>query len=241
MEVIYIIGIYKITNIINNKSYIGQSTNIERRFKEHCYKGYRSRIMLDIAIKKYGKENFTFEVIEECEPDKLNERETYWIKYYDTVESGYNSSYGGDFQSRGSNNGRALITEEDVVNIRIAYNQHKRRKDIYENYKDIITFGNFAGIWDGRTWRHIMPEVYTEENKRYYSREATNGEKSYKAKFTNDEVLQCRQRYVNETAQQIYQDFKDRCKYQSFQHILCGRSYKDLPIYLKKEKKWINL
>ena len=126
MEVIYIIGIYKITNIINNKSYIGQSANIERRFKEHCYKGYRSRIMLDIAIKKYGKENFTFEVVEECEPDKLNERETYWIKYYNTVESGYNSSYGGDFQSRGSNNGRALITEEDVVNIRIAYNQHKR-------------------------------------------------------------------------------------------------------------------
>ena len=86
-----------------------------------------------------------------------------------------------------------------------------------------------------------MPEVYTEENKRYYSREATNGEKSCKAKFTNDEVLRCRQRYMNETAQQIYQDFKDRCKYQSFQGILCGRSYKDLPIYLKKEKKWINL
>ena len=59
MEVIYIIGIYKITNIINNKSYIGQSANIERRFKEHCYKGYRSGIMLDIAIKKYGKENFS--------------------------------------------------------------------------------------------------------------------------------------------------------------------------------------
>lgn len=56
MEVIYIIGIYKITNIINNKSYIGQLANIERRFKEHCYKDYHSRIILDIAIKKYGKE-----------------------------------------------------------------------------------------------------------------------------------------------------------------------------------------
>ena len=86
-----------------------------------------------------------------------------------------------------------------------------------------------------------MPEVYTDENKKYYSREATNGEKNDKAKFTNEEVLQCRKRYVNETAKQIYQDFKDRCKYSSFQHILMGTYYKDLPIYLKKEKKWINL
>lgn len=44
------IGIYKITNLLNNKSYIGQSNNIERRFLEHCSKGKNSRILLDIAI-----------------------------------------------------------------------------------------------------------------------------------------------------------------------------------------------
>lgn len=238
---IHIIGIYKITNNINKKAYVGQSNDIERRFKEHCYKGEGSRILLDIAIQKYGKENFTFEIIEECKIEELNERETYWIKYYNTIESGYNLSTGGDYQSRGSNNGRARLVEQDIIDIRTAYSQHKRRRDVYQKYENKISFGTFATIWDGTAWKHVMPEVYTDENKKYYSREATNGEKSDKAKFTNEEVLQCRKRYVNETAKQIYQDFKDRCKYSSFQHILMGTCYKDLPIYLKKEKKWINL
>ena len=54
------IGIYKITNKINGKKYVGQSNNINRRFSEHCL---RSEIPIDIAIQKYGKENFVFEVL----------------------------------------------------------------------------------------------------------------------------------------------------------------------------------
>ena len=49
-----------------------------------------------------------------------------------------------------------------------------------------------------------MPEVYTEENKKYYMRQDTNGEKSSKAILTNEEVIALRKRYVNETAKQIY-------------------------------------
>lgn len=85
-----------------------------------------------------------------------------------------------------------------------------------------------------------MPEVLTEENKRYYSREATNGGKSPKAKFSNEEVLKMRERYVSEDAKSIYKDYEDRCSYNTLQQILWGRTYKDLPIYKKKEKKWIN-
>ena len=65
-------GIYKITNKINGKIYIGQSNDIERRFKEHMTKGERSRILLDHAIKKYGPDNFSYEVIEECTEEELN-------------------------------------------------------------------------------------------------------------------------------------------------------------------------
>lgn len=86
-----------------------------------------------------------------------------------------------------------------------------------------------------------MPEVYTEENKKYYMRQATNDEKSSKAVLTNEEVIALRKRYVNETARQIYPSVQDRIRYQTLQHILCGHSYSDLPIYLKNEKKWINL
>ena len=86
-----------------------------------------------------------------------------------------------------------------------------------------------------------MPEVFTEENKKYYTSKATQGEDSSNAKFSNEEVIQIRQRYVNESAKQIYEDYKNRVSYQTFQAMLCGRSYKTLPIYKKKEKKWINI
>ena len=69
------IGIYKITNKLNGKVYVGQSNDIERRFKEHQQKGESSKIPLDIAIQKYGKDNFTYEIIEECSLEELNSKE----------------------------------------------------------------------------------------------------------------------------------------------------------------------
>lgn len=94
------ICIYKITNLINNKVYIGQTiTGIVNRWKGHIYKdGCR---FLHNAIYKYGKENFKIEVIEYCDKDSLDEREIYWISYYksNNRKYGYNILVGG-------NNGR---------------------------------------------------------------------------------------------------------------------------------------
>lgn len=82
------IGIYKITNMTNGKSYIGQSVHIERRFIEH--KSCQSSIISN-AIIKYGKDNFVFEVIEECDISLLNKQEAYYIQLYNTViPNGYN-------------------------------------------------------------------------------------------------------------------------------------------------------
>lgn len=88
------IGIYKITNKINNKSYIGQSINIERRWKEHQEPGQTS--VIHNAIIKYGVENFSFEILELCSYEELNEKEIYWISYFDTFNNGYNCTLGGD-------------------------------------------------------------------------------------------------------------------------------------------------
>ena len=87
--------IYKITNQLNNKCYIGQTTDYKRRFQEHKNLGYgtEENKLLYYAIKKYGIENFSFEVIED-KTSKYNEREKYWIQYYDSFENGYNMTQG---------------------------------------------------------------------------------------------------------------------------------------------------
>jgi group I intron endonuclease len=71
------IGIYKITNIINGDCYIGSSVNIKERFYRHkkdLKKGKHHSIILQRAYKKYGKENFIFEVLTECDKELLEEK-----------------------------------------------------------------------------------------------------------------------------------------------------------------------
>lgn len=87
------IGIYLITNLITKEKYVGQSIDIERRWKEHRFHNKPS--LIHTMIEQYGIENFTFEVIEECPVDELNGKEVYWIKYYDSFENGYNLTRGG--------------------------------------------------------------------------------------------------------------------------------------------------
>ena len=89
-------GIYKITNQLNGKVYIGQSRDIESRWKRHQRYPIDSKKPLYLAFKKYGLKNFSFEVIEECPEEDLNEREQYWIIYYNSYGNGYNATRGGE-------------------------------------------------------------------------------------------------------------------------------------------------
>ena len=231
------IGIYKITKKENGKSYIGQSNDIERRIKEHQYK---TDLAIELAIRKYGIDAFSYEVLEQCSLEELDAKEIYWIQYYNTFKGfGYNRNKGGG-DSRGENNGRTNLTNEDVAYIRECYDLHKRRKEVYKQFKDKISFSAFASIWDGTTWKDIKPEVYTKENKEYYMYHATDGGSSEGAILTDEEVMNCRNRYIKETAKEIYKDFENRISYQTLQQILWGRHYKHLPIYSKKKKEWIN-
>ena len=132
-------GIYKITNTINNKCYIGKSSDIEERWKYHK-KRYNNIKEYDKplyrAFRKYGINNFLFEIIELINDDykKLsNEREKYWIVIYlrkRYVECKYTASY------------------------------------IWENeFKDKISKRGFQAIWLGDNAKNIMPEIFTQENK----------------------------------------------------------------------------
>lgn len=86
--------IYKITNKVNGKSYIGQTRNtVEFRWRQH-YKAKDNKYF-HRAIVKYGKENFEVETLEECNVEDLNSREIYYISKYNTFENGYNLTKGG--------------------------------------------------------------------------------------------------------------------------------------------------
>ena len=90
--------IYKITNDINDKIYIGQTSGtLEERFKQHKKKinsEDRKTYPLYNAMRKYGVEHFFIVLLEET--DNLQEREQYWIKYFDSYHNGYNATHGGD-------------------------------------------------------------------------------------------------------------------------------------------------
>lgn len=76
-----ITGIYKITNLLSGKFYIGQSVDINYRFYEHNFgAGLAHNSAIDSAIKKYGIENFSYEILEVCEKEQLFERERYWAE-----------------------------------------------------------------------------------------------------------------------------------------------------------------
>lgn len=86
------VGIYKITNQCNGMVYIGQSNDIMRRWAEHRRKMNSKDTQLYQAMREFGIENFSFEVIEECELTELNDREKFYIEKYNAIADGYNMS-----------------------------------------------------------------------------------------------------------------------------------------------------
>ena len=124
--------IYKITNTINGKYYIGQTIqNVKERFYQHCAikcSKAVSNMAIHRAIKKYGKSNFTVEVIEEIDSANLNDRERYWIKYYNSYNNGYNSTKGGQ-------DGCKPFKDLDVESIIKEYNTGKSLRTLGTIFK----------------------------------------------------------------------------------------------------------
>lgn len=91
-------GIYKITRLKTGEIYIGKSTDVKKRWSEHCKTAYGigsiAHSILHTTIKKDGVENFTFELLEEVPKDKLTEREKYWISFYGSKDYGLNERVG---------------------------------------------------------------------------------------------------------------------------------------------------
>ena len=105
--------IYKISNDINNKVYIGKTTfTIKKRWGEHKHDLYirdKHNRPLYKAMLKYGIEHFHIEVLEECSREELNDREQYWIKEYNSFHNGYNATRGGD--------GKLYVDERPIIDL----------------------------------------------------------------------------------------------------------------------------
>lgn len=142
------IGIYKIENLINGKVYIGQSINILRRWNDHKsrYDNNKNQMFnttLYKDIRNYGINNFKFSVIEECNINELNDKEIYWISYYDSFKTGYNSTTGGDSCNGGIPN-KTYEIMNDLKNTKLTHQEIANKWDTSIEMVD--------GINTGRHW-----------------------------------------------------------------------------------------
>lgn len=231
-------GVYKITNLINGHSYIGISNNIEKRFKIHktrCFDLNNNEYdkALYVALRKYGIENFSFEIlIEENDPIKRGELEQKYIEKFNTYYNGYNETVGGEIgnMQHGETHNKAKLTEKDVIAIRIAYNNRERYNEVYEKYKDRIGPSGFHKIWNWETWSDLLTEYHTLENINFHKHNTANkGSKNGRAKLSEQDVINIRTRKKNgEACSEVYKDypqltygsFKCVWNYQNWKHIV---------------------
>ena len=112
--------IYVIKNDINNKVYVGQAIDPQKRFINHCKKSSAKNSLIGKAIQKYGKEHFWYEILE-SQITNYNEREKYWIKYLNSkTPNGYNILDGGDTPPvhYGSDHPLSAFEDDDIKNIK---------------------------------------------------------------------------------------------------------------------------
>lgn len=222
-----ICGIYCITNNINKKQYVGLSKDCLKRWFDHYSKSYHSTKKDDLqkplymAMKKYGRENFSFSILEECNLDELKDKEIYWINKLNTYEDGYNATPGGDLPEghilKGEEHGMAKLTLEQVKYCRTAYAAGKKSKDIWEEYfQNIITYPGFQRMWHGKTWKEVMPEVFKNNP-------------NPRQKITIEEIKEIKSLYRSgKTCAEIFHIFKEKISRTSINDICNERRYQNI-------------
>ena len=174
--------IYCYTNKVNGKKYIGQTINPQLRYNAHksSYQNPKDKeydSLLHRAFRKYGFENFQYEIlVKDIDSiDVLNELEIYYIKKFNCkTPNGYNVEDGGKNCTKPKTLehrkkeiwGQAKLTESEIIELRKAYLNNESPTKIYnEKYKDKLHFNSFLNIWTGKRYGLIMPEVFNIRKK----------------------------------------------------------------------------
>ena len=193
-------GIYKVTNKINGKVYIGQSVDIGRRWRQHMTA--EDDIYFHKAIQKYGVENFEWEVIEQCKKKDLDAREAYWIEYYDSFNKGYNCTKGGDGVSGGEDHprwkGGISLDPEHLKQYSKQYNKQyyevnkeelkeyreankEKKKEYNKQYRD----ANKENI---KQYREANKEKIKQQMKEYYEAHKEELKEKRKQRYLNQQL-----------------------------------------------------
>lgn len=186
-------GIYKITCVINNKVYIGQTKNLKNRKMNHIYKlnhNIHSNRYLQEDYNKYGLSNFKFELVEECKTEDLLERETYWINYYGGKESSITYNF---IDLQGASNDakkyRRKLIEKGIIN-----------KSLSEEVKNKIRKAHL-GMKASKESKlkcsnTLKGRIFSEETRRKIS-ENRKGKYTGNTKYTQEFIDILRNEYKN--------------------------------------------
>ena len=235
------VGIYKITNLINGKIYIGQSINIQQRWKAHrarpFYKeGEQYQTPLYRAIRKYGLQNFSFEVIEECFENQLNEKEQYYIEYYDTTnqDKGYNLTKGGQAGSVDVILDDLQVKEiyDLLINSNFTETEIANKYNVSQRYISGINLGQYR-IQPGYTYPLLKHRQ--KEEKRYYCKKCGTQIASYKANL----CVKCAKEETRVVERPSREELKKEIRTNSF--LALSRKYQVSDTAIRKWCKAYNL
>ena len=157
--------IYKITNLINNKIYVGKTTKtLEERFQTHLHDSKKEKLShrpLYKDMKEYGAENFSIELLEE-DNDNPSEKEIYWIeKLNSRIPNGYNIALGGE--------GRKTVTSQEKEEIIALYKSGKPITTIQkETQRDTYTITNILQEYNipiTENWKYFIKKIGQYDNQ----------------------------------------------------------------------------
>lgn len=179
--------IYCYTNLINGKKYIGQTINPSQRYSAHKSTHLNEKdpeydSLFHRALRKYGWDNFKYEVLNETDDiDLLNELEIFYIDFYDRQRpNGYNVLSGGANCVRPMSEeakeklrwAKGKLNKDEVIFLRLAYAKNESPKAIYEElFKDRLAYSSFLNIWSGNRYKTVMPELIEKGRKKKLTKE----------------------------------------------------------------------
>lgn len=221
-------GIYIIKNVLNSKVYIGCSTNIYRRWKDHNARYLNSNSKeffkpLYIDMREYEIENFKFEILEEVfDIEDLYEREQFYIEKFEAYDLGYN------IKNEHDKHGKAKLTLEDVIDIRERYDNLERKKNVFYDYCYKINATGFHKVWNGYTWKKIHPEVFSEKNKEYHKNDTgQSGSENGRTALTEKDVYNIRNfKKEGNRIEDIYKKYSNLINFNSFKNVWYGYNWR---------------